>query len=52
MREQSRIETRTHFVQPMGQRLMARDLDRQVSEFQVRVIRHGRSDQWRDMARS
>ncbi|MFN5825954.1 MAG: IS5/IS1182 family transposase, partial [Rhodobacterales bacterium] len=30
-------ETKMHCVKLPGQRLMARDLDRQVAEFQVRV---------------
>ena len=33
----SRIETKMHCVKLLGQRLMARDFDRQVAEFQVRV---------------
>jgi len=33
----SRAETKTHCVKLLGQRLMARDFDRQVAEFQVRV---------------
>ena len=33
----SRVETKMHCVKPLGQRLMARDFDRQVAEFQVRV---------------
>jgi hypothetical protein len=33
----SRAETRIHCVKLLGQRLMARDFDRQVAEFQVRV---------------
>ncbi|MCA3458418.1 MAG: IS5/IS1182 family transposase, partial [Rhodobacter sp.] len=33
----SRVETKMHCVKPPGQRLMARDIDRQVSELQVRV---------------
>lgn len=33
----SRVETRMHCVKLLGQRLMARDFDRQVAEFQVRV---------------
>jgi len=33
----SRIDTKTHCVKLLGQRLMARDFDRQVAEFQVRV---------------
>ena len=48
----SRAETKMHCVKLLGQRLSARDFDRQVAEFQVRVIRHCRSDQWRDMAHS
>jgi len=34
---QSRVETKMHCGKPPGQRLMARDIDRQVSEFEVRV---------------
>ena len=34
---QSRAETKMHCVKLLGQRLMARDLDRQVAEFHVRV---------------
>ena len=34
---QSRVETKMHCVKLLGQRLMARDFDRQVAEFQVRV---------------
>lgn len=30
-------ETKMHCVKLLGQRLMARDFDRQVAEFQVRV---------------
>ena len=41
-----------HCIKLLGQRLSARDFDRQVAAFQLRVIRHGRSDQWRDMAHS
>ncbi len=33
----SRAETKMHCVKPLGQRLMARDFDRQVAELQVRV---------------
>ena len=33
----SRAETKMHSVTLLGQRLMARDFDRQVAEFQVRV---------------
>lgn len=33
----SRVETKVHCVKLLGQRLMARDFDRQVAEFQVRV---------------
>ena len=33
----SRAETKMHCVKLMGQRLSARDFDRQVSEFQIRV---------------
>jgi hypothetical protein len=33
----SRVETKMHCVKLPGQRLMARDFDRQVAEFQVRV---------------
>jgi hypothetical protein len=33
----SRIETKMHCVKLLGQRLMARDFDRQVAEFQVRI---------------
>jgi hypothetical protein len=33
----SRVETRMHCGKLPGQRLMARDIDRQVAEFQVRV---------------
>ena len=35
----SRAETKMHCVKLLGQRLMARDFDRQVAELQVRVIR-------------
>lgn len=41
-----------HCVKLLGQRLMAWDFDRQVAEIQVRIIRHCRLDQWRDMAHS
>lgn len=34
---QSRAETKMHCVKLLGQRLSARDFDRQVAEFQVRV---------------
>lgn len=33
----SRVETKMHCVKLMGQRLMARDFDRQVAEIQVRI---------------
>lgn len=33
----SRAETKMHCVKLLGQRLMARDFDRQVAEFQVRI---------------
>ena len=33
----SRVETKRHCVKLLGQRLMARDFDRQMAEFQVRV---------------
>lgn len=33
----SRVETKMHRVKLLCQRLMARDFDRQVAEFQVRV---------------
>ena len=33
----SRVETKMHCVKLLGQRLMARDFDRQVAEFQVLV---------------
>ena len=33
----SRAETKMHCVKLLGQRLSARDFDRQVAEFQVRV---------------
>ncbi|WP_024842421.1 transposase, partial [Paracoccus pantotrophus] len=33
----SRIETKMHCVKLLGQRLMARDFDRQVAEFQIRI---------------
>ncbi len=33
----SRVETKMHCVKLLGQRLMARDFDCQVAEFQVRV---------------
>ena len=33
----SRVETKMHCVKLLGQRLMARDFDRQVAKFQVRV---------------
>lgn len=33
----SRAETKMHCIKLLGQRLMARDFDRQVAEFQVRV---------------
>ncbi len=36
-RRRSRVETKMHCVKLLGQRLMARDFDRQVAEFQVRV---------------
>lgn len=35
----SRVETKMHCVKLLGQRLAARDFDRQGDEFQVRVIR-------------
>ena len=35
--QQSRVETKMHCVKLLGQRLMSRDFDRQVAEFQVRV---------------
>ena len=33
----SRVETKMHFVKLLGQRLMARDFDRQVAKLQVRI---------------
>ena len=33
----SRVETKMHCVKLLGQRLMVRDFDRQVAEFQVRA---------------
>ena len=33
----SRVETKIHCVKLLGQRLMARDFDRQVAEFQIRA---------------
>ena len=33
----SRAETKMHCVKLLGQRLMARDFDRQVAEFRIRV---------------
>lgn len=33
----SRVETKMHCVKPLGQRLMARDFDRQVAKLQVRI---------------
>ena len=33
----SRVETKMHCMKLLGQRLMARDFDRQVAEFQIRV---------------
>ena len=33
----SRVETKMHCVKLLGQRLMARDFDRQVAEIQVRI---------------
>jgi len=35
-----------------GERIMSREPDRQTAEIQIRIIRHCRSDQWRDMAHS
>lgn len=36
----------------LGDGIMPRDPDRQTAEVQIRVIRHCRSDQWRDMGHS
>jgi len=33
----SRVETKMHCVKLLGQRLMARDFDRQVAEVQIRI---------------
>ena len=33
----SRVESKMHCVKLMGQRLMARDFDRQVAEIQIRI---------------
>ena len=33
----SRVETKMHCIKLLGQRLMARDFDRQVAELQVRI---------------
>ena len=33
----SRVETKMHCLKLLGQRLMARDFDRQVAELQVRI---------------
>lgn len=35
----SHVETKMHCLKLLGQRLMARDSDRQVAEFQIRVCR-------------
>jgi hypothetical protein len=34
----SRVETKMHCMKLVGQRLMARDFDRQVAEVQMRVV--------------
>ena len=34
----SRVETKMHCAKLLGQRLAARDFDRQVAEFQIRVV--------------
>lgn len=39
-----------HCLKLLSQSLVARDFKRQVAEIQNRIIRHCRSDQWRDMA--
>ena len=36
-RRRSRVETKMHCVKLLGQRLSARDFDRQVAELQVRI---------------
>ena len=33
----SRVETKMHCMKLLGQRLMARDFDRQVAELQIRI---------------
>jgi hypothetical protein len=47
----SRAETKMHCVKLLGQCLSARESDRQVAEFHVRVIRHCRSDQVAEQTR-
>jgi hypothetical protein len=37
LRDTTPVETKMHCVKLLGQRLMARDFDRQVAEFQVRL---------------
>jgi hypothetical protein len=36
-RRRSRVETKMHCLKLLGQRMSARDFDRQVAEFQIRV---------------
>ncbi|MCE8472077.1 hypothetical protein LZ189_24090 [Rhodovulum sulfidophilum] len=39
-------------LKSFGERIAARDPDRQTAEIHIRIIRHCRSDRWRDMAHS
>ncbi|MBL3598076.1 IS5 family transposase [Rhodovulum sulfidophilum] len=48
----SRVEAQMNCLKLFGERIMSRDPDRQTAEIQIRIIRHCRSDQWRDMAHS
>ncbi|MBL3595330.1 IS5 family transposase [Rhodovulum sulfidophilum] len=48
----SRVEAQMNRLKLFGERIMSRDPDRQTAEIQIRIIRHCRSDQWRDMPHS
>ncbi|MBL3553354.1 transposase [Rhodovulum sulfidophilum] len=48
----SRVEAQMNRLKLFGERIMSRDPDRQTAEIQIRIIRHCRSDQWRDIAHS
>ncbi|MCE8459546.1 hypothetical protein LZ188_24000, partial [Rhodovulum sulfidophilum] len=50
--QQHRVEAQMNRLKLFGERIMSRDPDGQTAEIQIRIIRHCRSDQWRDMTHS